>query len=90
MHLVAVWLVFKIARRLAGESTSALLAAALFALTPVHVAAVVWMAASCYVLGAALGLAAFYLILPREDGTAAQLGWLRSRSTHARCCATRA
>ena len=69
MHLLAVLLVFKISRRLAGESTSALLAASLFALTPVHVAAIAWMAASCYVLATTLGLAAFYLILPRADGT---------------------
>lgn len=69
-YLLVVWLVFKIARRLANDSTSALLAASLFALIPVHVAAIVWMAASCYVLGAALGLAAFYLILPRDDGSA--------------------
>ena len=38
LHLLAVWLVFKIARRLAGDSTSALLAASLYALTPIHAA----------------------------------------------------
>ncbi len=69
VYLLVVWLVFKISRRLAGESTPALLAASLFALTPVHVAAIAWMAASCYVLGTALGLGAFYLIMPRADGT---------------------
>jgi hypothetical protein len=69
MYLLVVWLVYKIARRLAGDSTSALLATALFALTPVHVAAVTWTCGSAFVLGTALGLAAFYLILPREDGT---------------------
>ncbi len=69
VYLLVVWLVFKISRRLAGESTPALLAASLFALTPVHVAAIGWMAASCYVLGTALGLGAFYLIMPRADGT---------------------
>jgi protein O-mannosyl-transferase len=69
VQLLAVWLVFKVSRRLAGDSTSALLAAALFALTPVHVAAVLWMAGSCYVLGTALGLAAFYFVMPRADGT---------------------
>jgi len=69
MYLLVVGLVFKIARRLTEDSTSALLAAALFALIPVHVAAVVWMAATCYVIGTALGLGAFYMILPRADGT---------------------
>jgi tetratricopeptide (TPR) repeat protein len=69
MYLLVVWLVFKIARQLTEDSTSALLGAALFALIPVHVAAVVWVAASCYVIGTALGLGAFYMILPRADGT---------------------
>ena len=69
VYLLEVWLVFKISRRLAGGSTAALLAASLFALTPVHVAAIAWTAASCYVLGTALGLGAFYLIMPRADGT---------------------
>jgi tetratricopeptide (TPR) repeat protein len=69
VHLVAVWLVFKISLRLADDSTSALLAAAAFGLTPIHVAAIAWVAGSCYVLATALGLAAFYLILPRIDGT---------------------
>jgi len=68
MHLVAVWLVFKISRRLAGGSTPALLAASLFALTPIHVAAVVWIACCGIVLGTALTLAAFYLIMPRAEG----------------------
>jgi tetratricopeptide (TPR) repeat protein len=70
LYLLVVWLVFKIARRVADDSTSALLAASLFALTPVHVAAVTWMCGSAFVLGTALGLAAFYLILPRADGSA--------------------
>ena len=70
MYLLVVWLVFKIARRIARDSTSALIATALFALTPVHVAAVTWICGSAFVLGTALGLATFYLILPREDGTA--------------------
>ena len=68
-YLIVVWLVFKIARRLSDDSTAAMLATALFALIPVHAAAVVWMSATCYVLGAALGLGAFYLLLPRADGT---------------------
>src|SRR5271168_273347 len=69
VHLLAVWLVFKVSCRLAGDSTSALLAAALFGLSPVHVAAVVWMAASGFVLATAFGLAAFYLIMPSEYDT---------------------
>lgn len=63
VHLVAVWLVFKVCQRLADDSTTALLAASLFALTPVHVAAVVWMAGAGFVLATAFGLAAFYLVI---------------------------
>src|SRR5579863_5291714 len=69
VHLLAVWLVFKITRRLAAESTAAILAASLFALTPIHVANVVWMAGSGILLGTVLTLAAFYMIMPRADGT---------------------
>jgi tetratricopeptide (TPR) repeat protein len=69
VQLIVVWLVFKISRRLAGNSIAALLAASLFALTPVHIAAVVWMAGSGYVLASAFLLGAFYLIMPREVGT---------------------
>src|ERR1700735_1965903 len=68
VHLVAVWLVFKVSLRLSDNSTSALLAASLFALTPVHVAAVVWVAGSGFALATAFGLAAFYLILPAANG----------------------
>ena len=88
VHLVAVWLVFKISRRLAGDSTSALLAASAFALTPVHVAAVVWMAGCGMVLATALTLAAFYLIMPRRMVPLAQLGGcdvaIRGRATFPR------
>ena len=69
VHLLATWLVFKVARRLAGESTPALLAASFFAVTPIHAAAVVWMAASGMVLSTTLSLAAFYLIMPRAEGS---------------------
>jgi hypothetical protein len=69
VHLVAVWIVFKIARRLGTDSTAALVAAAAFALTPVHVGAVVWMAASGMVLGSTLMLGAFYFVIrPRGSG----------------------
>ena len=69
IHLLVVWLVFKICRRLASGSTPALLAASLFALTPIHVADVVWIACCGMVLGTALTLAAFYLIMPRAGRT---------------------
>ena len=68
VHLLVVWLVFKISYRLTGGSTPALLAASLFALTPIHVADVVWIASCGMVLGTALTLAAFYLVMPRAEG----------------------
>lgn len=64
VYLITVWLVFKVSRRLAGDSTPALLAAAVFALTPVHAGALGWMAPCGYVLGTALTLVAFYLVMP--------------------------
>jgi Flp pilus assembly protein TadD len=76
VHLVAVWLVFKIARRLGGDATAALIAAALFALTPIHAGAVVWVAACGMVIGSALTLAAFYFIVaPRDDLTPNPFPW---------------
>ena len=81
VHLVAVWLMFKVSRRLTEDSTSALLAASLFALTPVHVAAVVWVAGSGFALAAAFGLAAFYLILPRTG--ASSRSWLAAIALYA-------
>jgi protein O-mannosyl-transferase len=81
VYLLTVWLVFKVSRRLAGDSKSALLAASLYALTPVHVAAVVWMAACGMVLSTALGLGAFYLILPRADG--AGTNWVAAIALYA-------
>jgi tetratricopeptide (TPR) repeat protein len=74
VHLLAVWLVFKIARRLADDSTTALLAAAAFALTPIHAANVAWMAGSGIMLGTPLALGSFYLLLPRLDG--ARRNWV--------------
>ena len=76
VHLLAVWLVFKIARRLADDSNSALLAALLFGIIPVHAQAVAWMAGSGLVIGTTLELAAFCLIM-------------KPGATRARCCSRR-
>lgn len=82
VHLFAVWLVFKIASRLASSSTSALLAAGIFALTPVHVAAVVWVAGSGFVLATAFGLSAFYLVMPDGEGTSTR-DWIAAVTLYA-------
>ena len=67
VHLVAVWLVFKIARRLTGDSTSALFAAGIFAFLPVHAGTVVWMAACGMVIGTAFVLGSFYVLIRSAD-----------------------
>ena len=82
MQLLVVWLVFKISRRLAGESTPALLAASLFALTPLHVADVVWIACCGMVLGTAFTLAAFYLSSCRA-GTVTARRWIAAIALYA-------
>ncbi len=63
IHLLAVWLVFRIALELAEDSNSALLAALLFGIIPVHAEALCWMANAGLVIGATLELAAFYLVM---------------------------
>jgi protein O-mannosyl-transferase len=73
LNLVAVWLVLKIAGRLTGDWRSGVLAAALFALLPVHAEAVVWATAIPHTLGAALELGVFYLFITR--GGAERLKW---------------
>ena len=67
-HLVAVWLVFKIGLGLTGRKESALLAAALFAVLPIHAEAVVWPAGFGLALAGTLELASFYVFMKRGDG----------------------
>ena len=75
LHLLVVWLVYKLATRLTGDRYAALLAALLFGLTPVHAEAVLSIAATNYPLCAALQLAAFYLIM-QQAGTKRGVGFL--------------
>ncbi|HUO04635.1 MAG TPA: hypothetical protein VMU16_05500 [Candidatus Binataceae bacterium] len=63
LNLVAVWLVFRVASALTSESTTALIAAGLFALMPIHAEAVVWSSAASLLLCATFELAAFYVYL---------------------------
>ncbi len=67
LHLTAVWLVFAIASRLTGDWRTAMLAAAIFGLIPVHAEAVVWPTAIPLPLSAVFELAAFYLFIARRD-----------------------
>jgi hypothetical protein len=66
VHLVAAWLVYKIVWVIAPGGWTAVMAALLFGLIPVHAEAVVWAAAVPLPLSAAFELAAFYLLITRE------------------------
>jgi len=61
LHLIAVWMAFRVASLLAGNDWTGLLAAALFALMPIHAEAVVYSYASP--IAASFELAAFELYL---------------------------
>ncbi|HUO05723.1 MAG TPA: tetratricopeptide repeat protein [Candidatus Binataceae bacterium] len=63
LHLLVVWLVFRVASLLAGSRKTGLLAAALFALMPPHAEAIVWASAIPLPLCAAFELGAFEFYL---------------------------
>ena len=72
VHLLAVWLVFKLGARLTGERSAGLLAALLFGLMPLHAEAVVWAGGFSLVLTAAFQLGALYLIVQRAPFQSSQ------------------
>jgi len=76
IHLVAVWLVFKIAIRLTGSQYAAAVASVLFALVPLHAEAVAWQPGIDVLQSGAFELAAFYFFI-RSDGTG-RYDWLVS------------
>lgn len=66
IHLVAVWLVFRIARELTDSRWTPIIAATLFGVLPVHAQAVVWPTAIPLPMSAAFELAAFLYFIRRE------------------------
>ena len=76
MHLLSVWLVYLLAKKLLpDDGISAYLAAGIFALHPVHVEAVAWISGATEPLSTALFLGSFLLYLKaREQDWAAK--WL--------------
>ena len=66
LHLVVVWLVYKVSRLIVSNDATALITALFFALMPIHTEAVVWAAAIPLPLSTALMLAAFYCFLRRN------------------------
>jgi protein O-mannosyl-transferase len=63
LHVAATWLVFRLCRRLTGNDAGAAVAAAIFAVHPIHVDAVSWVSASCELLFAISALAAMLTLL---------------------------
>jgi tetratricopeptide (TPR) repeat protein len=66
LHLVAAWLVYRVVWVIAPGGWTAVIAALLFGLIPVHAEAVVWATAIPLPLSATFELGAFYLFLTRE------------------------
>ncbi|HVN64579.1 MAG TPA: tetratricopeptide repeat protein [Candidatus Binataceae bacterium] len=75
LHLVVVWLAFRIAIKLADDRWTGLLAAALFALIPIHAEVVVYAAAIAPLIAAAFELGAFDLYLRRTPSNRVP-GWI--------------
>ena len=79
IHLLVVWLVFRVASLLSGDRRTGLLAAALFALMPAHAEAIAWPAAVAGPLATAFQLGAFEFYLRRLGASGAdgrRLRWL--------------
>jgi protein O-mannosyl-transferase len=66
VHLIAVWLVFQIARELTGSRWTPIIAATLFGVLPIHGQAVVWPTAIPLPMSALFELAAFFFFIRRE------------------------
>ena len=75
-HIVATYLVFRVARQLTRDRTIAFAAALLFGLHPAHIENVAWIAGvtdslmACFVLGSCSAFLSF-----RESGRVSQLVW---------------
>jgi protein O-mannosyl-transferase len=68
LHVLCTYLVYRLSKRLLGGELVASLAAALFAVHPIHVDAVSWVSASCEILFSILALAAALALLKPREG----------------------
>ena len=68
VHLIAVWLVFEIARELTDTRGLRFIAATLFGVLPIHAQAVVWPTAIPLPMSAMFELAALLVFIRRERG----------------------
>ncbi len=67
LHLLVIWLVFKVTARVTGDQSTALVTALLFGVIPINAESVVWPGGGGgLVLAAAFELAAFYLVSGRS------------------------
>jgi protein O-mannosyl-transferase len=73
MEVLAVYLVFKVAEALTGDLASALIAAALFAILPIHAQAVVWPSAIVSPMAAVFELGALLIVIGHGARTPAWL-----------------
>ena len=74
VHLIAVWLVFRIARELTDSRWTPIVSAILFGVLPVHAQAVVWPTAIPLPMSAVFVLAAFLCFIRSErDSSASKL-----------------
>jgi protein O-mannosyl-transferase len=73
IEVLAVYLLFKVAGELTHDFTSALIAAALFAILPIHVQAVVWPSAIVMPMAAVFDLGALLIVIRHGAWTPAWL-----------------
>lgn len=69
LHLITVWLVFRIAAHLTGRWESALLAALLFGLLPANAETVVWISGITHLLSGLFEIAALYAFAERAGSS---------------------
>ena len=76
VHLLAVWLVYALAARLLYDRRSALVAALVFALHPIHVESVAWISGACDLLVTVFFLGACLSYLRAEEAPARRWRWM--------------
>jgi Tfp pilus assembly protein PilF len=77
LHVVVVWLVYAAGRRLFGDFRLGLLAAAIFALHPIHTEAVAWIAGVTELELALFYLLALLLFIESGETQGRRAAWLR-------------
>jgi tetratricopeptide (TPR) repeat protein len=76
LHLIAVYLTYALALRVSGDRATALFAALIFGLHPVHIEAVVWISGGTEPLFAVFFLGSLLCYLRSRDEDANSLSWL--------------